>query len=170
VKRASGFTLFEMMVALAMVGILVVLAAPGFREFTRNNQVTAVNNDLVTALNLARSEAGRRSTPVAICPSADGITCGNLGDWRSGWIVFQDSAAAGAIASPDDVVQKWTESSGVLQLAADSAVVRYQPLGTLDGANPIGFDVSYVGCRGSNLRHVQVALIGTISTQLQPCH
>jgi type IV fimbrial biogenesis protein FimT len=168
VKHNTGFTLLELMTALAVLAILVALAAPSFRTFTSNNHVTAVNNDLITALNLARSEATRRSVPVSICASADGATCGTAGNWSTGWIVFQNPVApAGQIAAAGDVIQKWAASPGVVLFPATSAYIQYQPTGTVDAAGSI--DVSYPGCQGLHRRHIQVSAIGTISTQLQPC-
>jgi type IV fimbrial biogenesis protein FimT len=167
VKRISGFSLLEVMTAVALISILLALAAPSFRDFTRNNRVTAANNDLVSALNLARSEATRRSTPVTICASANGTTCGAATDWASGWIVFQNAGAAGVIADPRDVVQKWNGATGQIQFATTSAYVQYQPTGTVTTAANI--DVSYPACHGLQQRHIQVSAGGTISTQRQPC-
>ena len=58
-RRGLGFTLLELMVTIAVLGILLGLTVPTFREFSRNNSVTTAQNDLVTALNVARSEALR---------------------------------------------------------------------------------------------------------------
>lgn len=165
--RTSGFTLVELMVALAILAILVGLATPSFRDFTRSTQVTAANNDLVTALNLARSESLRRSTGVTVCSSADGATCGAATDWKSGWIVFEDAGASGVIADPTKVIQKWGTPNANIQIGTASANVQYQPIGTaVTGA---AIDVSYTACRGQRRRHIQVSAAGTISTQLQNC-
>ena len=50
----------ELMVTLALVGILVGLAVPSMREFIRNNRLTGGANDVLRALRLARSEAIKR--------------------------------------------------------------------------------------------------------------
>jgi type IV fimbrial biogenesis protein FimT len=167
VRRISGFTLLELMISVALIAILLALASPSFREFTSNNRITAANNDLITALNLARSEATKRGTPVSICASADGTTCGAATDWASGWIVFQNPGAAGVIASANDVLQKWNGETGSIQFATNSAFVQYQPTGTVNAAATV--DVSYPVCRGLQKRHIQVSAGGTISTQRQPC-
>ena len=51
----SGFTLFELMVGISIMGILVSLAVPTFQDFGRNARVVAAQNDIVTALNYSRS-------------------------------------------------------------------------------------------------------------------
>jgi len=167
VKRTSGFTLLELMISIALIGILLALAGPSFREFTSSNRVTAANNDLITALNLARGEASRRSIPVTICASADGATCGAATNWASGWIVFQNPGTAGVIGATDLVLQKWRGETGNIQFTTTSAFVQYQPTGTVAAAAAI--DVSYPACKGLQVRHIQVSAGGTISTQRQPC-
>lgn len=167
VSRTLGFTLVELMITLAVLAILVGLATPSFRDFTRSNQVTAANNDLVTALNLARSEALRRSTGVTVCPSTDGAACGTAADWKSGWIVFEDAAGNGVVPSADKVVQKWGSINGNIQIATASANIQYQSTGS--AVNAAGLDVSYTSCTGQRRRHIQVSGAGTISTQIQTC-
>jgi type IV fimbrial biogenesis protein FimT len=166
-SRASGFTLVELMIALTIVAILVGLAAPSYRDFTHNNQTSATNNDLVTALNLARNESLRRGTGVTVCPSPDGVVCSNAGDWPKGWIVFQDDAQNGVIAADKYVVQKWSAPQGGILVATTSQNIQYQPTGMV--TNAAKFDVSYPACRGQNHRQIQVSPVGTISTQLQAC-
>jgi type IV fimbrial biogenesis protein FimT len=143
------------------------LATPSFRDFTRSNQVTSTNNDLVTALNLARSEALRRSTGVTVCSSANGTSCGLAKDWGSGWIVFEDAAGTGVIASADKVVQKWSGTSNGVKLDTVSKNIQYQPIGI--AASSVTIDVFPDSCKGPRKRHIQVSAAGSISTQLQTC-
>jgi len=166
-SRSAGFTMIELMIGLLIIAILIGLAAPTFREFTRNNQVTATNNDLVTALNLARSEALRRGTAVTVCSSTDGLKCGVAGDWAAGWIVFQDEAANGVIPSDDKVVQKWGGAGAGIQVATASPYVQYQPTGTV--TNSAAISVSFASCKGQSLRQIQISAGGSITTQLQRC-
>ena len=166
-SRAAGFSVFELMIVLLMIAVLLALATPSFREFTRSNQVTSTNNDLVTALNLARSEALRRSTGVTVCSSTNGTSCGAAADWASGWIVFEDAAGTGAIASNDKVVQKWSAINSGVKVVTASANIQYQPTGT--AASSATIDVSFDSCKGPRKRHIQVSAAGSITTQLQTC-
>jgi type IV fimbrial biogenesis protein FimT len=167
VKRTSGFTLLELMISITLIAVLMALAIPSFRDFTSNNRITAANNSLITALNLARGEATRRSIPVTTCASTDGITCGATTDWATGWIVFQNAGTPGVVASKDDVLQKWNAEAGNIQFTTASTYIQYQPTGVAAAAATI--DVSYPACHGLQLRHIQVSAGGTITTQRQPC-
>lgn len=80
-----GFTLIELLVTIAVAAILLAVAVPSFQSFLMNNRMASQANDLITALNLARSEAVRRAANVTVCASSDGATC--TGGWEQGWIV-----------------------------------------------------------------------------------
>ena len=58
--KSSGFTLVELMITLAIAGILVAVGIPSFNSTISSNRLTSYANELVTALNLARSEAVKR--------------------------------------------------------------------------------------------------------------
>jgi type IV fimbrial biogenesis protein FimT len=88
----NGFTLYELLTTLLVVGVVLTLGVPNLTEFTRNSRMTATANDLHSAMQLARSEAARAKSPVTICASANPMSptasCG--GTWEQGYIVFID--------------------------------------------------------------------------------
>jgi type IV fimbrial biogenesis protein FimT len=59
-----GLTLIELMVTIALLALLLGLAAPSFREWTRNNQVRTVTDALQSGARLAQAEAVRRNRQV----------------------------------------------------------------------------------------------------------
>ena len=74
-KYGSGFTLIEMIVTVSIVAILASIAAPSFSSMLERNKATAVANEMVSALLLARSEALKRRNNVTVCTSMDQTTC-----------------------------------------------------------------------------------------------
>ena len=62
--QAGGFTLIEMIVAMALFAILVALTVPSMRSWTANVQVRSVADALQNGLRLAQAESLRRSRQV----------------------------------------------------------------------------------------------------------
>jgi type IV fimbrial biogenesis protein FimT len=87
----KGFTLLEVLVVMALAGILVAIAIPDFVSFMQNNTRTSTVNDLLASMHIARSEAITRNGRVMLCPSTQGTACDGGTDWEDGWIVFYDA-------------------------------------------------------------------------------
>jgi len=92
-----GFTLIELLVTMAVAAILMAIAVPSYRSFMISSRIATESNDFLAALNLARSEAIKRSSPVTLCKSANAISCTTAGDWAQGWIVFEDCNRNGMV-------------------------------------------------------------------------
>lgn len=63
----KGFTLVELMVTLAVAVILMVIAVPSFKNIILSNKLTTTANDVVSALNFARTEAVKRNGNTQFC-------------------------------------------------------------------------------------------------------
>jgi len=107
----DGFTLVEMLIALAVAAILLGVGIPSFSGAIKNSQVSSDYNGLVQALYLARSEAVKTSELVTVCPkkAIDSTQCGpGLNDWKYGWLVFIDmqpeSSGDAADIGPEDEI------------------------------------------------------------------
>lgn len=89
-KKNSGFTLVELLITIVIVGVLLAVGIPSLKTFMKGNQLVASTNELVSAFNVARSEAIKRNASVTVCESTNGTTCTSAatGSWESGWIVF----------------------------------------------------------------------------------
>jgi type IV fimbrial biogenesis protein FimT len=169
-KYRRGFTIIELMIGITLVAILFGLAVPSFREFTRGNRVTAAQNDLVTSLNLARSEALRRNRAVSVCASSDGATCASASDWELGWIAFTDRGTAGTLDSDDQLLQFWPGpggGDGVEINSGGSAFVRYGSTGMVDATATV--ELAWTGCSGPKKRRVTVMASGSIVGQKVEC-
>lgn len=128
-----GFTLIELMVTLSVLGILLAIAVPSYITFIQNARLTGQANELVTALNYARSEAIKRGVRTSVCSRASDTACAAAGvtDWSNGWLVFvnpNNDAVIDAGELPPLLVRQPLENGNTLNTAGVQRVT-YQNSG-----------------------------------------
>src|SRR4051812_11877644 len=84
-----GFSLIELMLTLVIAATLMGVAVPAFRGVVNSNRVLTQSNDIVAALNLARSEAITRNATITFCgaATATATTCSTTSPWVA-WVVL----------------------------------------------------------------------------------
>jgi len=93
-QRQRGASLIEAMLAASIAGVLTTAAMPAMSDATTQQRLRAGSSDLFATFNLARSEAVRRGSAVAVIPT-------DARDWSSGWRVFVDDNDDG-VQDPDE--------------------------------------------------------------------
>lgn len=155
-KRQQGFTLVEMMVTLAVAIILIAVGVPMFTSVAANNRAAAQTNALVTALNLARSEAVGRATRVSVGPTSGG-------NWANGWAVFIDADSDDTVDSGEEL-RIWEAPAGSPTINA-SAATPVEFVFTGAAAAQLSFDLAQGGTSGAKRRCVTVTISGQIRTK-----
>ncbi|MFA7096022.1 MAG: GspH/FimT family pseudopilin [Gammaproteobacteria bacterium] len=164
-KTESGFTLIEMIITLTVAAIVLAMAVPGFSNLIRTNRVAAQTNELVSALNLARSEAVTRSMNVSVCTSDTGNDCTNT-NWEEGWIVFTDAGTAGTVDGADQVLKVFQAVNSIAITGsgfANANYLQYRATGRADSSGTFTICPDRSGVRG---RKVNVSTTGRIKVQL----
>jgi type IV fimbrial biogenesis protein FimT len=169
-KTQTGLTLIELMVTLAVAITLMAIGVPMYRTVTANNTAITQTNALVSALNLARSEAVKRSVNVTVCPKnvldPTDDQCGDNGDWANGWQVFTDSSSGtvGTVDASDTMLRKWEPLSGQPTLTTASDYVRFNNDGSQDAGGEITVSMEQNNTTGNQHRCVRISLTGVIRT------
>jgi type IV fimbrial biogenesis protein FimT len=170
VRMASGFTLLELMVAVAVASILVTVALPSFKHLALSNKLSTAANDLVYALTVARTEAVKTNATVQFC-SNDATT--NTTDKLGKECGTQTGAVFVLINnSPTPVLAQSTAISGSLKLNGTMEALRFTGQGlarSLSSTAPFSGQVADI-CTDKistdNHRIISIAAGGSIvSTQ-----
>lgn len=74
--QARGFSIVELMVAVALMALMLGLAAPSFTTWNRNAQIRTVSDALQNGLRLAQAESLRRQRQVVFFRTAS-TDCSN---------------------------------------------------------------------------------------------
>jgi len=169
--RETGFTLVELIITLVVVSILLAAAVPQLEMFTKNNRLIGQTNDLVSAMQLARSEAVKRGINTVVCASADQVDCSaNAADWVKGWLVFSDFLLDGATDPGADATLCEPGEDCILRtnpaiaykttLTASAASVTFLPTGRATNTANVTIDVIARDCHGDQARRVTITSQG----------
>lgn len=105
--KQTGFTLIELMVTIAVLAILLSIGIPSYQNMVLNNRIVAQANQVVTALNYARSEAVKRAASATVCSTNGGAACAGSTNWSTGWMVFADANGNGTVDGGETVLRVW---------------------------------------------------------------
>lgn len=105
-KLENGFTIYELMITVLIVGLVLALGLPNLNSFSQDNRVATATNDLQNAFKIARSEAVRARKNVTVCASDNSMSANAdcRGDWQDGFIVFIDNDGNLARDGADDTM------------------------------------------------------------------
>ena len=102
----QGFSLIELLVALAIVALLGMLAIPGFRNLVRDVEATAAINGIVGQVQFTRSAAIMARRTVTLCPGRP-PQCGRRNSWHLGSFAFIDYNRNGRFDGADKIVKEF---------------------------------------------------------------
>ena len=148
-KPQGAFTLIEVLVVIAVVGVLASLAAPSFTPTIERWRVRQAVEDMTSTLYLARSEAVKRGGRITVikndltsagCPQAT-----TTQEWACGWRIFVDTNDNGTQQASEETLQTSLPTTGVnIMNTADSARFKVDRWGQISGLGVQGFVVSPV--------------------------
>ena len=99
--RQYGLTLLEVMIAIAILGIVLAIGVPSYTHMTISNRLTADTNDLVASMQFARSEAITRGQAVTVCAANANLDgCSGTANWSTGWVILDAANVPVRVHSP----------------------------------------------------------------------
>lgn len=160
-SRAKGFTLIELMVVVALMGIMAAMAAPSFNTFLVRQRIKDANSELVSHLTLARSEAIKRNSDVTIG------SVSTSANWSSGWKVTAVESGVITTLAQSSNLKNLTLSSGT---SGPGSIVFNRSGRTESSAATISFQISDAS-PGSTVtgRCVSIGLTGVSSSKDGNC-
>lgn len=104
----KGFTLLELMVTLAVMGVMAAFALPAMNQFMENQRIRSTMSNYTNGLTFARNEAIRQNVPVIVCGaniSVDGQLTRNScqPNWNQGVFIFVDTNGDNAYTANTDI-------------------------------------------------------------------
>lgn len=149
ISDQRGFTIIELMVTIAILGVLLSLAAPSFSTLIENQRAKSAAADLYASLVRARSEAVKRNTSMTLSPKS--------ADWKSGWQIMDPTSGA--------AIEDHGEIRGLSLAGPDS--VTYRSSGRISGNTQINFNLS--GNHSSSARCIYLDLSGRPAIRTGAC-
>ena len=169
-QAGRGFSMIELIIALAVLGVLLALAAPSFNAWISNTKIRTAAEVIQSGLQLARAEAVRRNALISFqLTSSTGGDC-TLATTATSWVITygtDDPTGKCDVALLNEaypvtdtthnpvprIIQARTagEGSNNVLAAADQSVIAFNGLGrvTNPSTNPIVINLqnATVGCQ-----------------------
>ncbi|HYA19155.1 MAG TPA: GspH/FimT family pseudopilin [Burkholderiales bacterium] len=139
-KLLAGFTLVELMITIAVLGILLVLGLPEAFTWTQSTQIRTASESIANGVQLARGEAVRRNTRIQFMltnslPNAatlPTLAAGNVGDSTGvNWVVM-NYQSTGVYTAADFVQGGGNFSSPNIAVNAADPTIVFTGLGQTD--------------------------------------
>jgi type IV fimbrial biogenesis protein FimT len=127
--RSAGFTLIELMIAIAIFAILVMLGMPTFTEYLGNTQIRNASESILNGVRLAQAEAVKHNRHASFVLD----TTAGTGGWSVRDLDEDDVDPATPVQS-----YSWSEGApkvGVSRLPGTALRVTFNGIGRID-ANP----------------------------------
>jgi type IV fimbrial biogenesis protein FimT len=161
IRKELGFSLVELLVAIALIAVLVGLGVPSYQEWIESTRIRSAAESIQGGLQLARAEAVKRNTQVQF------VFAENSG-WTVGCVVPLGDLDGDGVSDCPNVIQSRKQSEGssasvaVLTDPVDQASVIFSNLGSVMPASFTSVQVSSSASSSSRVLRVTVGVGGNV--------
>lgn len=158
-KKTRGFTLFEMLVGIAIMGIVTAIALPNFSEFLVKMRVDSEISQINRLFQAARNGAINTEQIVTVCPLNASNVCEN--DWSGAITVFTDLNGNGVFeaGSNEEKLKVKDANTSEDSILYNYSRVSYSPNGMLNGF----FNGTLRYCPESNDKYSRAIIVSSAS-------
>lgn len=171
--KPAGMTLVELITAVVVALLLMTVGIPLYTGLVANGALVTQTNQLVAALQLARSEAVKRVSTVSVCAvvdaSASNPVCAAGAAWQQGWLVFPDPNGNGSRDAGETVLRVWSAASRPSTMSVNPASAVSISFGARGAASlasggnlPMTLSLIQPGATSQNKRCVEVGASGQV--------
>ena len=148
--RSAGFNLIELMITLAVIGIVAMVGLPNLSAWIQNTQIKTAAEGIQSGLQLARAEALRRNVNVRFSLVTSLSSACALSASASNWVVSLADPSGACDVAPSDtaaprIIQKKDSSEGARNAAVAATPagdVTFNGLGRMLGAGANQVDIT----------------------------
>lgn len=149
----GGFTLLELLIVMAILGITVAFALPSFRDQYAEYRVRKAVGDFQNAISLAKSEAVKRGEQINVSAVSS--------DWSNGWRVVIPATGG------DELIRAFDALTGINVVKSGGGAVgqiSFQEEGyrndfIASSVNPVSFKIRFCDARNKG-REVDLVVTG----------
>ncbi|WP_006788134.1 GspH/FimT family pseudopilin [Thiorhodospira sibirica] len=158
-----GLTLVELMIALAVLGIMLTIGVPALSQVVNQNRLTSQANLFVGLVTLTRSEAVKRRTDVSL------IFVHESGNWTGGLQVREGANNPNGTLIRQAQLANDFFAFGVIDAANLPAAISFNAVGQTDNSISITFYFQHNDCKGDLRREITVSPLGNLQMERKSC-
>jgi len=165
-KNTNAFTLIELMIVIAIVGIIAIIAVPNMRTMISNSKSNSVSKQLMIDIMYTRNvaitnQANAQMIPLDLTPGGGTLAGGGGVNWAAGWQIINTDFPGVVLRQQDNM--------------GPDPQIRSVDIGDiLDATNPIEFndegisvrngmlETAVLGCAGDNARRLRINSVGQV--------